>query len=334
MPDPGRLPAPPPSDLSRQTGSDSAPAPKAVDKSFLVQRFAKIKLGAYHVVGYSVAGEETVAQIPELGVCFDIGRCPYFALTSNIICITHGHMDHLAGLAYYLSQRYFQGMKPGTVLLPRELERPVDAMLKCWRDIERQATPYTLIPMSAGQLYEVRRDFGVRAFATHHGGVSLGYALISIREKLKPEYLGRPGPELAALRKSGTDIQFRLEVPLVAFTGDTTAGAVFDHPDVRNAETLITECTFFDADHRAKAKAGKHLHVEQFAAQVLPKLTNQHIVIGHVTRRTSVRRARHLLRKLAGEERMKNVHFLMDFVGSADEGEVDMIGPPPPDTAE
>ena len=25
-------------------------------------------------------------------------------------------MDHLAGIAYYLSQRYFQGMKPGTVL--------------------------------------------------------------------------------------------------------------------------------------------------------------------------------------------------------------------------
>ena len=37
------------------------------------------------------------------------------------------------------------------------------------------------------------------------------------------------------------------------------------------AETLITECTFFDADHRTKAKAGKHLHVEQFAASVLPK---------------------------------------------------------------
>lgn len=317
-----------------------AAAPAApVEKSFLVQRFAKLKLGAYHVVGYSVAGEETVTQIPELNVCFDIGRCPYFALTSDIVCITHGHMDHLAGLAYYLSQRYFQGMKPGTVLLPRELERPVDAMLRCWRDIERQATPYTLVPMTAGQLHEVRRDFGIRAFATHHGGVSLGYAIISIREKLKPEYLGRPGPELAALRRAGTDIQYRLEVPLVAFTGDTTSGppaggSVFDQPDVQNAETLITECTFFDADHRTKAKAGRHLHVEQFAAQVLPKLRNQHIVISHVTRRTSVRRARHLMRKLAGEERMRKVHFLMDFEGSANEGEVDMVGPPPADTAE
>src|SRR5687768_1300186 len=132
------------------------PAPALIEKSFLVQRFAKIKLGAYHVVGYSVAGEETVTQIPELNVCFDIGRCPYFALTSDIVCITHGHMDHLAGLPYYLSQRFFQGMKPGVVMLPRELERPVEAMLRCWRDVERQATPYKLVPMSPGQVYEVR----------------------------------------------------------------------------------------------------------------------------------------------------------------------------------
>src|SRR5689334_13061976 len=109
------------------------PLPPMVEKSFLVQKFAKLKLGAHSVVGYSVAGEETVTQIPELNVCFDIGRAPFFALTSDFICISHGHMDHLAGVAYYLSQRYFQGMKPGTILLPREMERNVDLMLKCWR---------------------------------------------------------------------------------------------------------------------------------------------------------------------------------------------------------
>jgi ribonuclease Z len=98
------------------------------DKSFLVQKFAKIPLGAFHLIGYSVAGEETVIQVPELNVCFDIGRCPYFALTSDIICLSHAHMDHLAGLPYYLSQRHFQGMKGGTILLPRELEKPIDAL--------------------------------------------------------------------------------------------------------------------------------------------------------------------------------------------------------------
>src|SRR6266480_418891 len=157
------------------------------ERSYLVQRFAKIPVGANHVIGYSVAGEETVVQVPEMDVCFDIGRAPYFALTSNTICLTHGHMDHLAGLAYYLSQRHFQGMKPGTVLMPRELVRSADAMLKCWRDVERQGTPYQLVPMEGGGVYEMRKDFHIRAVETHHGGASVGYTLVSIREKLKPE---------------------------------------------------------------------------------------------------------------------------------------------------
>jgi ribonuclease Z len=304
-----------------------------VEKSFLVQKFAKLKLGSTHVIGYSVAGEETVAQIPELNVCFDIGRCPHFALTSDFVCITHGHMDHLAGLPYYLSQRYFQDMKPGTILLPRELERGVDVMLRCWRDVERQGTPYNLVGMTPGELYEVRRDFAIRAFATHHGGGSLGYALISVREKLKPEYMGKHGPELAQMRKDGIEIQYRLEVPLVAFLGDTAIGNVFDHPDVQNAEILITEITFFERDDRTRAKAGRHMHLEDFAT-ILPKLKNQHIVLTHVSRRIGIRKARHLLRKRIGDEGMKNIHFLMDFDDAKDAGEVESVGPPPADGAE
>jgi ribonuclease Z len=299
------------------------------EKSFLVQKFAKLLLGQHHVIGYSVAGEETVVQIPELNVCFDIGRAPYFSLTSDIVCITHSHMDHLAGLGYYLSQRVFQGMQAGTVFLPREIERPVDAMLRAWRDVERQGTPYKLIPMSAGQMYEVRRDFGIRAYQTHHGGPSIGYGLISIREKLKPELIGIPGPELVEMKMKGIEIQYKLEVPLVVFLGDTTAGAVFDEPDVQNAEILITECTFYDADHKAKAKAGRHLHLDQFV-EIVPKLKNKFIVLTHVSRRTAIRRAKYLLRKKIGDEAMKNIVFLMDFEGSTDAGDVEDAGPNPP----
>ncbi len=312
---------------------EPAPKPPRVEKSFLVQKFAKIRFGQFHVVGYSVAGEETVVQVPEMNVCFDIGRCPYFALTSDLVCITHSHMDHLAGVGYYLSQRHFQGMKPGTIFLPREIDRPVDTLLRCWRDVERQGTPFKLVPMSPGQLVEVRRDFGIRAFATHHGGASLGYAVISIREKLKPEYADKTGPELAAMRKAGVEIQYRVEVPLVAFLGDTAPGTVFDQADVQRAQVLVTEVTFFEPAHKLKAKAGKHLHLDHFV-EVLPKLQNEHIVISHVSRRTGVRKARRLLARRVGEEQMRRVHFLMDFEGARDEGEVEDLAPPPPDTAE
>jgi ribonuclease Z len=243
-------------------------------------------------------------------------------------------MDHIAGLPYYLSQRYFQGMKPGTILLPRELERPVETLLKCWRDVERQSTPYTLVGMSPGQTHDVRRDFLIRSFQTHHGsGASLGYSLVSVREKLKDEYLGTPGPELAKMRKSGVPIQYRLEVPLVTFTGDTTIGPAFSNPDVVNAQVLITEVTFFEQEHKLKAKAGKHLHLDSFVDAVA-SLKNEHIVITHVTRRTGIRKAKAMLRKRLGEERAKNIVFLMDFEGATEGGDVDDVGPPPGDTAE
>jgi ribonuclease Z len=309
------------------------PSPSSLpSKSFLVQKFAKIPLGPIHVIGYSVAGEETVVQVPELDVCFDIGRAPHFALTSNILCISHGHMDHIAGIAYYLSQRHFQGMKPGTVLVPAEISKFVDEVLRGWRNIERQRTPYTLVPMEPGETYEVRRDFVIRAIETHHAGASLGYALVSVREKLKQEYIGTPGPELAAMKKRGIEIQYRVEVPLVTFLGDTSFGPVFQNPDVIHAEVLLTECTFFERDHKQRAKVGRHLHLDQFA-DLLPTLKNQHIIIMHVSRRTGIRKAKSFLRKRVGDELMQKVQFLMDFEGSREGGDVEDEGPPMPDEA-
>ncbi len=305
-----------------------APAqpPQPPERSYVHQRFARINFGQLSILGYSVAGEETVVQVPELGVCFDVGRCPAYALTSDLLCVTHGHMDHIAGIAYYVSQRFFQGMKPGTILCPMELAGPLDDVLKAFRKVERQQTPYTIVPLLSGELHAVRKDFAIRTFSTHHGPSSLGYSLVSVREKLKPEFVGIEGHKLGEMKRSGVEIQYRVEVPLVAFLGDTTAGPVFSHPDVVNAQVLVTECTFFDLDHRVKAKAGKHLHVEDFA-RILPALRNQYIVVGHVSRRTAIRKARSVLRKLVGDEQMSRVLFLMDFDDARDAGSADELAP-------
>ncbi len=298
-----------------------------IEKSYLVQKFAKLKFGQFHLIGYSVGGEETVVQVPELNVCFDPGRCPQFALTSDLMLISHGHMDHVAGLGYYLSQRNFQGMKQGTVLLPRQSEAAVQKLLLAWQEVERQQTPFKLIPMSPGQDYEVRRDFVIRAVATHHGFPSLGYVLINVREKLRPEYLSLSGEQLAELRKQGVDIQYKLEVPMVAYLGDTSLGEVFDNPDVMKAQVLLCECTFFDAMHKGKAKAGKHLHVEDFI-KAISKSENEHIIILHVSRRTGIRRAKGILRKMVTPEVMSKIHFLMDFEDSREAGDIEDTTPP------
>ena len=306
---------------------DPTPERPAPSRSYLSQKFGKLGFGALTIIGYSVAGEETVVQVPELGVCFDVGRAPQFALSSDLLCITHGHMDHLAGIGYFVSQRHFLGMKPATILLPADLARPVDDLLRCWQRIERQVSPYTLVPMEPGDFHEVRKDFGIRALRTHHGGSSLGFACISVREKLKPDYHDRSGPDLANMRRAGVEIQYRVEVPLVTYLGDTGPGPVFEHPDVVNAGILITECTFYDPEHRRKSREGRHLHVAQLA-EILPSLRNGHVVILHVSRRTGLARAKRWLTKAFGPIPV-NVHFLMDLKDASDAGDA---GDPAPES--
>ena len=70
---------------------------------------SRLSLYENEIIGYSVAGEETVVGMPQLGVCFDIGKAPEQVIPIDNILLTHGHIDHAAGIAYYLSHRQFCG---------------------------------------------------------------------------------------------------------------------------------------------------------------------------------------------------------------------------------
>ena len=65
------------------------------------------------VQGISVAGEQTSVSVPEYDIVFDIGLCPRPVISSKILALSHTHMDHVAGLPYYFSQRFFQKLPTG-----------------------------------------------------------------------------------------------------------------------------------------------------------------------------------------------------------------------------
>jgi len=91
---------------------------------------AYIKIDELEIIGYSVAAEETVVAMPQLDVCFDIGKAPNQIVPINNILLTHGHMDHAAGIAYYLSHRNFCGQSPGTILAPHNLLGPIREIIR------------------------------------------------------------------------------------------------------------------------------------------------------------------------------------------------------------
>lgn len=265
----------------------------------------------YRVQGLSVAGEQTVVQIPELDVCFDIGLCPRAALTSNYVALSHAHMDHAAGLAYYFSQRHFQGMGTGTVICHPALEAPIKGLMDAWVPLEAQRTPYNIIPLAPDQQHEIKNHIFLRAFETKHTVPSLGFVAIEKRSKLKPEYVGLPQDKLVELKNAGQDITQMLEIPLVCYTGDTMWGAHFDRPDVLGAKILIVECTFTEPGHRSRANIGKHLHLDHIV-QLLDKSTAEAVVLVHLSRRTQMGGVRKEIDAAIPPKHRERLFILMD----------------------
>ncbi|HMQ16293.1 MAG TPA: hypothetical protein PKC49_09990, partial [Phycisphaerae bacterium] len=85
-----------------------------------------------HLLGASLAGEETYLVLPELNLAFDVGRAPREVLAVDHLFLSHGHMDHAAGIAYYFSQRMFLDNAPGNLYVPNGLERPIRDLLRIW----------------------------------------------------------------------------------------------------------------------------------------------------------------------------------------------------------
>ena len=51
---------------------------------------SQIQIDDLEILGYSVAGEETVIALPQLDVCFDIGKAP-----DQLISVNHPAGTHL-----------------------------------------------------------------------------------------------------------------------------------------------------------------------------------------------------------------------------------------------
>jgi ribonuclease Z len=182
-------------------------------------------------------------------------------------------------------------------------------MLDSWVDLERQKTPNEIVEIEPDTDLELRQNVVLRAIETKHTCPSLGYSIIENRHKLKPEYLDLPQSELRRIRGEGKELTVKTEIPLIAYTGDTVRGDFLERDEFSKARVVIAECTFFDEDHRGRARIGKHLHLDDIA-ELLPKWEAEHVVLVHLSRRTLLSDARDRLATLGSDA--DRVHLLMD----------------------
>jgi len=268
-------------------------------------------LEGIRIVGFSLGGEETVLAAPEFNVCFDVGRAPREIIAIDNILLSHGHMDHAAGVAYYFSQRTFVGVHPGRVIVHLSIAQAIQKLMDVWSEIERHPSPGQVWGIEHLQEVEIRRGLCARAFTVNHCPSSLGYSLIEKRHKLKSEFTGLDGPQLVALKRQGVNIEEKVEIPLLTYTGDTAIGRWMDIDFVRESKAILLECTFFEREHRERARAGRHIHVDDLP-KILEALSNPRIMLVHNTRRTDFRTCKRIVERVIKPADRERVSMFMD----------------------
>lgn len=189
----------------------------------------------------------------------DAGEGVHLALRSgvwqpNIVAITHGHSDHVLGLAGFAGARRFgrgATTKPWTVLYPAG-SSGVDAMrtaiASLWREVE---FPIDWRPLAPGDSFGVSRHRSIEAFAVQHvpGETALGYRVLESRWRRKAEYAGMAQQEIERLaRTRGRDhVMERHQHVLFVHSGDAMP---IDPALARAADLLVHDATFLGSDER------------------------------------------------------------------------------------
>lgn len=212
-----------------------------------------------NLYGYSWAKYATWLYYKSDNLLFDAGEGVSIAMRNKIyavdnIFISHGHGDHIFGLAGFLSSRASSmgdQHKPLNIHYPKG-DRNISRLRQYLEDA-LGSLPFPVLwkELSGRDRIELARNRSMESFVARHNSacLSLGYRIVEHRTRLKEQYRDLPSQQLAALRKKeGKDgLCEEYDRTLLCYSGDSMP---LDPGIVRDAEVLLHDCTFLKAEDR------------------------------------------------------------------------------------
>ena len=271
----------------------------------------RVVAAGFEIEGVSIAGHESYYKVPQFRTLLEFGRAPEDVVGYATVCVTHGHLDHMAGLAHHASRRRLGGLPPARVLVPAEAAEDVAAWLAASERLENVEYGVELVAASPGDRLRLRNDLELRVLSGRHRVPTVGYLFSEVRHKLLPEFEGMPGLEIADRRARGETVTRREELPLLAYPGDCSPEVFDAAPELFAARVLLIECSFVLPEDVERAREYAHIHLDDLAARA-GDFRNEAIVVTHFSQRYTPEEIREALASLPAGLKERVIPFLPD----------------------